>query len=374
MRVDKQTAKTLNQRLLQNLKARTTDQASYELQMPADAFFCEQRFALEREKLFLQVPQPVAFSAEIPEPGSYFTLDVLDIPIVLTRSESGQLNAFLNACSHRGAKVADGHGQKSRMVCRFHGWAYSLEGQLTGRPGEEYFSNSKHDCALTRLPVSEKYGIVVVGIDPICTQASVDNALKEVGEELGNFQFEQYQAIDRRHYTVNANWKLVTDLSLESYHFNTLHRDSVASMLASNAIVDTYEKHSRWAFPLKSIARLAKLSETEWPDAIEGSCTYTLYPGVMIIVNASGAQMIRAEPGSVPGESRVIYSGICGLTCTMEDAVQAYGFGGDVFEKEDLPMAEECQRGLESSKRDLLLGKNEPLLQFWHRLWNDALR
>jgi phenylpropionate dioxygenase-like ring-hydroxylating dioxygenase large terminal subunit len=120
--VKKQTAISLNKRLLQNLKERTTDQAPHELQMPADAFFCKQRFILEREKLFLQVPQPVAFSAEIPEPGSYFALDVLNIPIVLTRTESGQLNAFLNACSHRGAKVAEGHGQKSRRVCQFHGW------------------------------------------------------------------------------------------------------------------------------------------------------------------------------------------------------------------------------------------------------------
>ena len=59
--MDKQTAKTLNKRLLQNLKARTTDQASHEMQMPADAFFCEQRFARELETLFMQVPQPVAF-------------------------------------------------------------------------------------------------------------------------------------------------------------------------------------------------------------------------------------------------------------------------------------------------------------------------
>lgn len=372
--MDKQTAKTLNKRLLQNLKARTTDQASHEMQMPADAFFCEQRFARELETLFMQVPQPVAFSAEIPEPGSYFALDVLDIPVVLTRSDSGQLNAFLNACSHRGAKVANGHGKKSSLICRFHGWAYSLEGELIGRPGEDCFSSSKASCELSRLPVSEKYGIVVVGISPMCTQEGVDNALNEVGEELGTFQFEQYQAIDRRHFFVNANWKLVTDLSLESYHFNTLHRDSLAPVLAPNAVVDTYGKHSRWAFPLKSIDRLAELKESEWPDSIEGSCTYTLYPGVMVIVNASGAQMIRAEPGPVPGQSRVIYSGIGGPNCTMEEAAQAYGFGGDIFEKEDLPIAQECQRGLESGKRDLLLGKNEPLLQFWHRVWNDALR
>jgi hypothetical protein len=38
---------------------------------------------------------------------------------------------------------------------------------------------------------------------------------------------------------------------------------------------------------------------------------------------------------------------------------------------EDLPVAEQCQRGL-AGARDLLLGRNEPLLQFWHRLWDEA--
>lgn len=372
--MDSQTKKQLNKRLLHNLQARTTDQSSHELQMPAEAFFCEQRFEIEKEKLFLQVPQPVAFCVEIPEPGSYFTLDILNIPVVLTRSDSGQLNAFINACSHRGAKVAQGHAKKSHMVCHFHGWAYSLDGQLIGRPGEEYFSSSKESCELTRLPVSEKYGIVVVGLSAACTQDSVDSALDEVGEELSSFQFANYQAVERRHFNVDANWKLVTDLSLESYHFNVLHRDSVASVLAPNAVVDTFGKHSRWAFPLKSIGRLAQLDEREWPDVIEGSCTYTLYPGVMVIVNPSGAQMIRAEPGPLPGQSSVVYSGICDPAFKMADALKAYSFGGDVFENEDLPMAQQCQRGLESGKRDLLLGKNEPLLQFWHRLWNDAVR
>ena len=84
--------------------------------------------------------------------------------------------------------------------------------------------------------------------------------------------------------------------------------------------------------------------------------------------------MIRAEPGAAPEKSRVTYVGIAGKNGTLDEARQAYNFGGEVFEKEDLPMSEQCQRGLEAGQRDLLVGKNEPLLQFWHRLWNDALR
>jgi hypothetical protein len=57
----------------------------------------------------------------------------------------------------------------------------------------------------------------------------------------------------------------------------------------------------------------------------------------------------------------------------MQEAKDAYRFGGKVFKEEDLPTAEECQRGITASRRDMLLGRNEPLLQFWHSLWQDAL-
>ena len=37
-------------------------------------------------------------------------------------------------------------------------------------------------------------------------------------------------------------------------------------------------------------------------------------------------------------------------------------------------MAAACQQGLAAGGRDLLLGRNEPLLQFWHRLWHEAVQ
>lgn len=367
-------ANTLNSRLLENFNNNSTDESDCEITVPADVFFCPERFLAEKKTLFRNTPQPVAFSAEIPEEGGYLSLEVLDVPVLLTRDSANQLHAFINACSHRGAPLAQGSGQSRRLVCPFHGWSYSHDGALVGRPQESCFEKRKGEAGLTRLPVAEKSGIVIVGLHDGIQQHQVDEALGSLEEEIASFGLEQYKTIDRRTLNVEANWKLVNDLSLESYHFNVLHRDSVATVLASNAVVDTYSRESRWAFPLKSISRLNDLSEGDWPYNIEGSCTYTIYPGVMVIVNGSGAQMIRAEPGAAPGKSRVTYVGIAGKNGTIDEARQAYNFGGEVFEKEDLPMSEQCQRGLEAGQRDLLIGKNEPLLQFWHRLWNDALR
>lgn len=363
----------INRRLLENLLNKTTDQADREAQVAASAFYCPEVAALERQRLFLNTPQPVAFSGEIAEPGSYLALQVLDVPVLLTRDDSGQLRAFINACTHRGAQVATGAGRARSLVCPFHGWAYAMNGSLRGRPESGCFDTASEDCALTPLAVAELYGIVVVAISADITAQAVDSALDGIGAQLAGYGLHDYRALERREFDVAANWKLVSDLSLESYHFKTLHRDSVAQILTPNAIVDTYGRHSLWAFPLKSIAQLAERDAADWPDTLQGSCTFTLYPGVMFILNALGAQMIRAEPGTVPGRSRVIYAGVCGPGCDPQQARQSYEFGGDVFAREDLPIAEDCQRGLAASRRNLLLGRNEPLLQFWHRLWAEAI-
>ena len=228
--------------------------------------------------------------------------------------------------------------------------------------------------SLRALPVSEACGIITLGLTSDIDQTLVDDALKPLDTELAGFGLKDYRLLGTKDFTVEANWKLVTDLSLESYHFHTLHRDSVAEILSAGATVDTFERHSRWAFPMKTIARLAELAQSEWPDAVEGSITYTLYPGVMVLVNSLGAQMIRAEPGATPDTCRVSYRGLCRPDCDEEDARAAYEFGGGVFENEDLPAAAASQRGIAARGGVFPLGRNEPLLQFWHKLWRSALK
>lgn len=368
--MDKQVFSLINRRLLNNYNSRTTDVCAGEAHVANEAFTDPKIAEIERDKLFHATPQPIAFSGEIPDPGCYLALQVLDMPVLLVRDEHGQLFAFINSCMHRGAQVAHGSGKSNSLVCPFHGWSYRHDGMLQGRPEAPMFDTMPEDCSLSKLPVTEKHGIVVVGGSSEVRQQSVDSALDEVGLELEGFRFKDYRVIERRHFDVEANWKLVNDLSLESYHFRTLHRESIAKFLAPNAVVDTFGRHSRWAFPMKSIARLADLDESEWPNSIEGSVTYTLYPGVMLLVNESGAQMIRAEPGNSPDSSVVTYVGMCAPHSSFKEASEAFQFGGEVFGKEDLPVAEQCQRGLRARGGRYLLGANEPLLQFWHGQWD----
>ena len=48
-------------------------------------------------------------------------------------------------------------------------------------------------------------------------------------------------------------------------------------------------------------------------------------------------------------------------------------FAALVVGKEDFPAAEQCQRGAEIGLKNFVFGANEPMLQHWHRTWNEAL-
>jgi phenylpropionate dioxygenase-like ring-hydroxylating dioxygenase large terminal subunit len=366
----------LMRRLIERADTNTTDEADSMMTESVADFLCTQRFQREREQFFLHSPQVVGFAGEVKEPGSFITTESMGIPLLITRDSNGILRAFINACSHRGAKVAHGHGNKQRLSCKFHGWTYDLDGQLYGRPQEACFENAdKKTCGLRALPVSDRSGLIVIGLQASMPQDIVDNHLIDIQDQFAGFDFHEMHSLETRRFEVKANWKLIAALSYESYHFATLHRDSVAQWLRHNFVYDTFNnKHSRWSFPMKGIEKLKEKDETKWPNAIPGAVSHALFPGTVVITNPEDAQIIRTEPGNSVGTSIVYYTGVCRHKEKMEASRAAYDFGGQAFENEDLPAAIECQQGLSASRDTIYIGRNEPVVQFWHTLWRNALR
>jgi phenylpropionate dioxygenase-like ring-hydroxylating dioxygenase large terminal subunit len=371
--MDHASAIALTKRLINNVKNNTTDMAPDTMMESANVFINEERWRLERKKLFLDTPQVVGFAGEIKQTNSFLTTEVIGIPIVVTRDQQGKLHAFINACAHRGSRVANGKGIAKRMNCIFHGWSYDLDGKLAGRPEEAAFDQAGPETNLQALPVSDKSGLIVVGLHRGISQEVVDTHLDDIADAIKGLHFDRVHSLETRRFEVAADWKLVTGLSHEGYHFATLHRDSLAPLMTANATVDFFGKHSRWAFPLKGIETLAKIDESDWPIRPPAAMNHTIYPGTVIIVPSSNAQMIRVEPGKKPGTSVVYYIGVHDNPKTRDEDAASYDFGGKVFEQEDLPVAEQCQQGLSAGQSTVIFGRNEPIVQFWHRRWNAAL-
>ena len=373
------TIKIIN-RLIKQTDNKTSELAAQQIVVDTACFTEPALLAQERQRIFLAQPQVIAFAAEVARPKSFYTTECLGIPLLFCRDEAGVLKAFLNACPHRGARLASGSGvlgvdgQANRFVCPFHGWVYNPDGQLHGRPQAECFEPAGDECQLTQLAVSDKYGLLVVGLTQQISQHQVDSFLDSIGSEIESFELETLHSLETRKIEAKANWKLIAQLSHESYHFANLHRDSVAQYLNANAVYDTFGKHSRWAFAMKGLDKLKRKPESEWPRFLNGAINHTLFPGTVMITNPEDAQMIRVEPGEKPGESTVYFSGVFRNADNQAAAEFAFNFGFDVFSGEDLPIAEQAQQAYEAGQQTMIIGRNEPVVAFWQNQWAEVLK
>ncbi len=149
-------------RNLEHVKAETVDQADGVHRVPASNYVDQDRWQLEMDQIFRRLPLVLGFTAELREPGSYRSLIVADVPILLTRVANGEIRAFVNVCSHRGAVVvAEGTGNATRFTCPYHAWSYDNEGALLGIYKQRDFGDLDKDChGLTPLPVFERSGLI----------------------------------------------------------------------------------------------------------------------------------------------------------------------------------------------------------------------
>ena len=71
-----------------------------------------------------RAPEPV------PGRGDYFLFEIAGESVIVIRGMGG-VNAMMNVCRHRGSRICDQPtGHESRLVCRYHGWTYGLDGGL----------------------------------------------------------------------------------------------------------------------------------------------------------------------------------------------------------------------------------------------------
>src|SRR5664279_1252282 len=71
------------------------------------------------------------FTVEIPKPGDYLTLNVDGTPVLVMRDDHNAVRAFHNVCRHRGTVLCrKDAGHARAIVCPYHSWTYSRQGDL----------------------------------------------------------------------------------------------------------------------------------------------------------------------------------------------------------------------------------------------------
>ena len=353
----------------------TTDQAADILKVPTSDYTSNERWSAEMENIFQTLPLMLALSIEMPNPGDYKSIEVTGIPILITRDKNNNVNAFRNVCTHRGAIIAqEGIGNRSRFSCPYHGWTYSNTGDLIGVTDKSKFGNIDNKCfGLEKLQCKELAGLIFVSLsrnEDVDFEKFLDGMLPEVEHfDLENWYYHGFKVIN------GANWKIAFDGFLEGYHFNTAHKDTIATM-TMNDIMDftAFGPHLRIAFASTNIEEIHELPKNEWwkKEGCGVDFVRTLFPNISISLGLGIGQIAQILPGKDPYTNTTILHYLAPKKPKNKKEIAELdhfmNFLRDVVNDEDYLLGMEIQKGLNSLSNDsVLFGRNERGNQFFHK-------
>jgi phenylpropionate dioxygenase-like ring-hydroxylating dioxygenase large terminal subunit len=207
------------------------------LSLPPAAYLSEELHTLELEQIFRHEWLCVGREEYIPNTGDYYSFDLLGDSLLVIRGDDGEVRALSNICRHRYMPLTEGKGNTRRVICPYHAWSYSTDGQLVAAP---YMAGSKRfDMATCRLPqyrLESWAGFLFVNFDS--EAASLASRMRTLDTHIGNYRVPGQLEIMHYESVWAGNWKLSAENSMEYYHHVGLHKDTVqVQMPAKNAYV-----------------------------------------------------------------------------------------------------------------------------------------
>lgn len=347
--------------------------------IPASNYIDPDRFEAELEAVFRRRPVIAAPAAVLDKPRSHYQVTIAGMPILLTRDKDGVIRAFANVCRHRGMKLCTSARAEygPRIVCPYHAWTFDLAGALVGLPRAETFPGlDKSGLGLKELPACVAGGLVWVSLDP-SGAADFSDVSGELGEDLDAMGLGEAHCYDHATFPVRANWKLVMDSMLDSYHVTRLHKNSLAQFsVDSENRIDRIGPHIRNAAHRSNFERRLVTDdhdELRWIMVF----SYIGFPNGIIVVSPRYISLGVVRPTAVDAcevdyymlapEAPASEKAHNGLRKSMELMTR-------VFAEEDYWAASLCHQGLASGvMEEVQLGGMEVQIRMFQDAVSDCL-
>ena len=266
--------------------------------IPASVYTDPHRFEREQDRLFARFPLLLGPSGLLPHANQAVVHDGYGLPLIISRDGDGHIHVLANVCRHRGTRLLDAPGPvpATRIVCPYHAWAYRADGSLASLPRADCFPGlDKAEQKLVEFPSLEAGGLIWFARDALAdfTEAAA------LAPDLDAFGLAGLHLYRRKTHDVAANWKLVIDAFLESYHVQRLHAATIASFFADGiTVADTIGRHQRAAVGRSDY--LAEIDRDDWPALRRAvTFTYQLFPSSVVIVSPDYINLLIAMPQSV---------------------------------------------------------------------------
>jgi glycine betaine catabolism A len=188
-------------------------------------------FTREQDLIFERMWFCAVRTSDLPATGTFRTVQIGRESVLLTRTADGSVRAFLNVCSHRGARLCvEPAGEVKRFLrCMYHAWTYDLDGTLVAAPNLVNMPDiDRRRYGLTSVHVRQWLGYVWVCLadePPSFEDDVVGAVVTRLGdvESIEHYDLEHLSVGHRISYDVRANWKLIVENFMECYHCATIH-------------------------------------------------------------------------------------------------------------------------------------------------------
>lgn len=373
-------ARETQRRSVAHAAAGTTDMADGPFANLASVYTDPERLAAEKARLFGgDLPLLACLSGDIAAPGDRVLFEETGVPILIMRGKDGVVRAFLNMCTHRGAKLASDCGNAARLTCPFHAWTFDTSGALIGLPGARGFAGyDKADLGLVPVPCHEWNGMVFVQPRVGAAPVDIGTWLGDFAPELAQLELARAEPVKAGEMRAASNWKFALDTYGEGYHFATLHASTIGQTHFNDmCIYDRFGPHHRVSFPDKSNLALAALPEEQWPENDYGGVHY-LFPNTILFIGSiepgkGFTQIFRMFPGATPGEmvTKFAVYAPTGVQSDQHRAECEFAFDAtaQVVSTEDYVIAANGWTNMARAPADLrvIYGANEPALSGVHK-------
>ncbi len=189
---------------------------------------------LEAERMWSRTWQIASRLEEIPRVGDHFIYEIAGKSLIVVRSQPTEIKAFYNACLHRGRILRETGGHVANFRCKFHGFAWHLDGKLSFVPCRWDFPHLKdEEFSLPEAQVATWGGFVFVNMDPAAIP--LDEYLSDIPAHFREWDYEHRYKAAHVGVIVKANWKVAAEAFLETWHVLATHPQIIASTGDANS-------------------------------------------------------------------------------------------------------------------------------------------
>lgn len=304
---------------------------------------------LEKEHIFRKEWICVGHVGEVPDPGDFYTTELVEEQLLVVRGSDGQVRVLSNVCRHRANMIAQGAGNAKRFVCGYHAWTYAPEGELLNAPlmaRVEGFDKKK--CHLHGFKTEIWKGFIFVNLDGKATPL----APRLVGLEplIGNYHIEQRHLVHKAEAVWNTNWKNLTENFMEGYHLSATHTTTLHPMTPTSLSekfpggvgYTGFKSHLSPNFPERGPFHPDMTMEER-----RYSVLFCAYPSMVVAVATNITLYLCLRPASA--DSVAIRMGLIGVVDDKEhQVVKDYVALLNAFNAEDQAKLETLQKGMKT--------------------------